>query len=176
MNQETRNTPLDVCRVIGIAVLSDNKVDDREIEALAEMKLGERLGVSAADFRKVLHNLCRGAMFDESGMPNISITELGLISEMAPLLGRDTPADLESVSKLVELMKQADPDLLAEKLLDKERLNAALDRIDDPRLQLWTSCVLVRLVHADKNMDSNEKLLVSHVLNRWGITPEAVAS
>jgi len=176
VNEETRNSPLDVCRVLGIALLSDSKIDDREIEALAEMRIGEKLGVSAADFRKVIHGLCKGALFDDAGRPNASVTELGAISEMAPLLGRETPADRESLARLVELINQADPTLISDQLLDKERLNAALDRIDDPRLQIWTSCVLVRLVRADGNLDSKEKLLVSHILNRWGIKPEAIAS
>ena len=176
MSNETRNTPLDVCRVLGIAILSDNKVDEQEIEALAEMKIGEKLGVSPAEFRKILQGLCKEAMFDESGKPNISITELGLISEISPLLGRDTPADLASVAKLVNLMKRADETLLVDQLLDRKHLDSALDHIDDPRLQLWTSCVLVRLVHADKNVDSNERRLVSYILNRWGIAPESIAA
>jgi hypothetical protein len=175
MSTETRNTPLDVCRILGIAILSDSAVEDQEIEALAEMKVGEKLGVSPAEFRRVLQSLCKEAMFDESGKPNVSITELGLISEISPLLGRETPPDFDSVSKLAGLMKQADATLLADQLLSRKRLDAALDRIDDPRLQLWISCVLVRLVHADKNFDSNERRLVSYVLNRWGIAPEAIA-
>jgi hypothetical protein len=176
MSSETRNTPLDVCRILGIAILSDNKVDDQEIEALTEMKLGEKLGVSPAEFRKVVQDLCKEAMFDESGKPNVSITELGLISEISPMLGSSVAGSRESVTRLVELVKQADETLLADQLLSRKQLDAALDRIDDPRLQLWTSRVLVRLVHAHENPDSNERKLVSYVLNRWGITPEAIAA
>ena len=81
----------------------------------------------------------------------------------------------ESVTKLVELVKQADETLLADQLLSRKQLDAALDRIDDSRLQLRTSCVLVRLLNTHENPDSNERHLVSYVLNRWGIAPETIA-
>jgi hypothetical protein len=69
-----------------------------------------------------------------------------------------------------------DETLLADQLLSWKQLDAALDRIDDPRLQLWTSCVLVSLANAHENVGSNERLQVSYVLNRWGIAPEAIAA
>jgi hypothetical protein len=176
MSNTTENSPLDVCRVIGIALLADNKVDDREIEALIAMHVGNALGVSPAEFRTVVQDLCKGAIIGESGGVNLSITDPDTVFDMAALLGRDTPADAEAVKHLVDLIKGEDPTLLGEKLLDRGNLDAALDRITDPRLQLWTSHVLVRLVNADKDLDANEKLLVSYVLNRWGISPESLTS
>lgn len=176
MTETTHNSPLDVCRVLGIALLADSKIDDREIEALTEMGIGKSLGVSAAEFRKVVHDLCKSAMFDEAGRPTTSVTELGAISEMSKLLGRDTPSDRESVARLLELVNAADPTLVTDQLLDEGRLNAALDRITDPRLRLWTSYVLLRTLRADDVLADKEKVLLRHVFKRWAISPEAMAS
>jgi len=52
MNETTHNSPIDICRVLGIALLADNKIDDREIETLTEMGIGKALGVSSAALRK----------------------------------------------------------------------------------------------------------------------------
>ena len=78
----------------------------------------------------------------------------------------------EAVSRLVDLVYAADPAVLAEKLLDEERINNALDRVDDPQLQLWTCSMLLRLVHADGELHDNEKALLSHIFDRWEISPE----
>ena len=176
LNQESRNTPQDVCRVIAMAMLADNALDDHEVALLAELKVQEKAGISPDDFRDAIHELCKEVMFNEDGTPNVSVTELGLITEILPLLNRELPMDQESVSRLVQLVNRADPTLLGESLLDGERLNAALDRIDDRRLQLWISSMLVRMVHADGELHDNEKLLVSHVLKRWDITPESLSA
>jgi hypothetical protein len=176
MNAETRNTPQDVCRVIAMTLLSDNAIDDQEIGVLAEMKVNEKIGISPSDFRHTLHNVCKEVLFNEDGTPNVSVTELGVITDILPLLGRENPPDMESVSRLVELIQRADPTLLGEKLLEAESLNPILDRIDDRRLQLWTGNILVKLIHADGELHANENLLVSHVLNRWNIPAEALTA
>lgn len=172
MNDTSRNTPLDVCRVIGIALLADNKVDDREVEALTEMGVGKTLGVSPAEFRKLVQDLCKNALIDDSGRVDLPITDLDTILDMTVLLGRETPVDRKAVADLVDLIRQEDPDLLATKMLDRDKLDAALDRITDSRLKLWTAGVLLRLVNADKELDAKEKLFVSYALKRWGITPD----
>lgn len=83
---------------------------------------------------------------------------------------------LESVSHLIDLVYEADPAVLGEKLLDQERIDDTLDCIDDPQLQLWTCSMLLRLIHADGELHDNEKAFLSHVLNRWDIDPQALGS
>lgn len=175
MNATTTNTPTDVCRVIGIALLADNKIDDREVEALTSMGLGKALGISPDQFRSVVQDLCKGALVDESsGRVNVSVTDLDTVRDMTALLGRDRPVDGKAVLELVNLIRQEDPSLLSEKLLDRATLDAALDRVTDPRLRLWTGCVLAHLVHADKDLDAKEKLFISYALNRWGISADSL--
>ncbi len=176
MTQTSRNSPQDVCRVIAMAMLADNDMNDHEIAVLAEMKVHEKAGISPDAFRGAIHELCKEVMFNEDGTPNVSVTELGLITEILPLLNREGSMDMETVSSLVQLVNRADPTLLGESLLDGERLNATLDRIDDRRLQLWIGSVLVRMVQADGELHDNEKILVSHVLKRWDIAPESLGA
>jgi hypothetical protein len=173
MTEVTHNSPLDICRVLAIAMLADSKIDDREIEALTEMGVGKSLGVSAAEFRKLVSDLCKGVMVDEAGRPTASITDLNVISEISTLIGRNAPSDSESVKRLLALVNEADPTLVADQLLDEERLNSALDRITDARLRLWTSYVLLRVLRADGVLAGNEKVLLRHVFKRWNMSPEA---
>jgi uncharacterized tellurite resistance protein B-like protein len=174
MNAEIRNSHHNVCRILSMVLLSDNDLDDREIAALVEMRVHEKMGISPEQFRLTLHGLCGEILLDDDRSAGVSVTDLGQAVEMMGLINRDAPMPLETVSRLVDLVYEADPTLLGEKLLDEERINATLDRIDNPQLRLWTCSMLLRLVHADDELHDNEKALLRHVLNRWGISPEAL--
>lgn len=174
MDQARRNTPQDVCRVIAMAMLADNQMDDQEIAVVAELKVQEKAGISPDDFRGAVHDLCKEILINEDGTPNVSVTELGLITKILPLLNREAPMDLASASRLVQLVNRADPALIGESLLEGNRLDATLDRIDDRRLQLWIGSMLVRMAHANGEAHDNEKILIGHVLNRWNIAPESL--
>lgn len=175
MSVEARNSPQDICRIIAMAMLADNDIDERETALLAELKVTERMGVSPEDFRLAIDRLCNEILVADDGRTTISITELGVITDILPLLDRRSPRDMDALSRLVQLVAHADPALLPAAVLDLESLNETLDRIDDPRLQVWTSSLLVRLVNADGAVHGNERFLVSHVINRWGISPQALA-
>jgi len=176
MNVETRNTPQDVCRILSMALLVDNDLDDSEIAALVEMRVHEKMGVNPEQFRMALHGLCDEILRDDERSAGIAVTDAGQAVEMMSMINRDAPMSLESVSHLIDLVYEADPTVLGEKLLDQERIDDALDGIDDPQLQLWTCSMLLRLIHADGELHDNEKAFLSHVLNRWDIDPQALGS
>lgn len=172
MNVETRNTPQDVCRILSMALLADNDLDDSEIAALVEMRVHEKMGVNSEQFRLALHDLCNEILRDDERSTGISVTDAGQAVEMMGMINRDAPMSLESVSHLIDLVYEADPAVLGEKLLDQERIDDTLDCIDDPQLQLWTCSMLLRLIHADGELHDNEKAFLSHVVNHWDIDPK----
>ncbi|MEI2784047.1 MAG: hypothetical protein V9H25_23615 [Candidatus Competibacter sp.] len=172
MNAEIRNSQQDVCRILSMALLSDNDLDQPEIAELVEMRVHEKLGITPEQFRSTLHDLCDEILRDDDRSAGVSATDPGQAVEMMSIINRDAPMSYEAVSRLVDLVYAADPAVLAEKLLDEERINNALDRVDDPQLQLWTCSMLLRLVHADGELHDNEKILLNHIFNRWEISPE----
>ena len=172
MNAEIRNSQQDVCRILSMALLSDNDLDQPEIAELVEMRVHEKLGITPEQFRSTLHDLCDEILRDDDRSAGVSATDPGQAVEMMSIINRDAPMSYEAVSRLVDLVYAADPAVLAEKLLDEERINNALDRVDDPQLQLWTCSMLLRLVHADGELHENEKILLNHIVNRWEISPE----
>ncbi|RUQ36688.1 MAG: hypothetical protein EKK71_07730 [Candidatus Competibacteraceae bacterium] len=94
-----------------------------------------------------------------------------------PLLGRFSnlivrPMSFDAVAQLIDLIYEVDSMIISETLLDQERIDASLDRIDQPQLQVWTCAMLARLIQADGAVHDNEKAFLSHVLNYWEISPE----
>lgn len=172
MNAEIRNSQQDVCRILSMALLSDNDLDEPEIAELVEMQALEKLGISPEQFRSTLHGLCDEILRDDDRRAGISVMDQEQAIEVMSLINRDAPLSLDAVSHLVDLVYEADPAVLGEKLLDEERINDAIDRIDDPQLRLWTCSMLLRLIHADGELHDNEKALLSHIFNRWEISPE----
>jgi hypothetical protein len=155
-----------------MALLSDNDLDEPEIAELVEMRIHEKLGISPEQFRSTLHGLCDEILRDDDRRAGISVMEPEQAIELMSLINRDAPMSFDTVSHLVDLVYEADPAVLSEKLLDEERIDNAIDRVDDPQLQLWTCSMLLRLVHADGELHDNEKALLSHIFNRWEISPE----
>ncbi len=172
MNAAIRNSQQDVCRILSMALLSDNDLDEPEIAELIEMRVHEKLGISPEQFRSTLHDLCDEILRDDDRRTGISVMDPSQAVEMMSLINRDAPMSFDAVSHLVDLVYEADPAVLGEKLLDEERINNAIDRVDDPQLRLWTCSMLLRLVHADGELHDNEKALLGHIFNRWEISPE----
>jgi len=172
MNAAIRNSQQDVCRILSMALLSDNDFDEPEMAEIIEMRVHEKLGISPEQFRSTLHGLCDEILRDDDRRAGISVMEPEQAIELMSLINRDAPMSFETVSHLVDLVYQADPAVLGEKLLDEERINNAIDRVDDPQLRLWICSMLLRLAHADGELHDNEKALLSHVFNRWEIDPE----
>lgn len=172
MNAEIRNSQQDVCRILSMALLSDNDLDEPEIAEIIEMRVHEKLGISPEQFRSTLHGLCDEILRDDDRRAGISVMEPEQAIELMSLINRDAPMSFDTLSHLVDLVYEADPAVLGEKLLDEDRINNAIDRVDDPQLRLWICSMLLRLVHADGELHDNEKALLSHIFDRWEISPE----
>lgn len=172
MNAEIRNSQQDVCRILSMALLSDNDLDEPEIAEIIEMRVHEKLGISPEQFRSTLHGLCDEILRDDDRREGISVMEPEQAIELMSLINRDAPMSFDTLSHLVDLVYEADPAVLGEKLLDEDRINNAIDRVDDPQLRLWICSMLLRLVHADGELHDNEKALLSHIFDRWEISPE----
>lgn len=171
-NSEVGNSQNDVCRILSLALLSDNDLDDREIAALVETRIQDKTGISPEQFRSTLNDLCHEILLDDDRKAGVSVTDLGQAVEMMSLINRGAPMSFESVARLIDLVYEADSMIISEKLLDEERINATLDRIDNPQLRFWTCAMLTRLIQADDEIHESEKAFLNHVLDRWEISPE----
>lgn len=90
------------------------------------------------------------------------------------LISRGTPMSFDAIAQLIDLVYEVDSMIISDTLLDHERINASLDRIDQPQSQLWTCAMLARLIQADGEVHDNEKAFLSHGLNYWEISPEGL--
>lgn len=161
-----------VYRVLAMGLLADNDLDEREIAALVEERVQDKLGVDPEQFRMVLHDLCGEILTDDARNPGISGLDQSNAIEIMELINRDVPMSLEGASRLIDLIYDSDPELILDNMLDEERIDAALARIDNPQLRLWTVSLLVKLTQIDGEAHENERELLHYVLSRWGISRE----
>jgi len=45
-NVEIQNSQHDVCRILSMALLSDNELDDREVAAMIETRIQDKMGIT----------------------------------------------------------------------------------------------------------------------------------
>ncbi|MBL8251304.1 MAG: hypothetical protein JNK31_06525, partial [Candidatus Competibacter sp.] len=152
----------------------DNDLDDDEIAALVEEQIQDKLGVDPRQFRKVLRDLCGKILVDDERHASLAARDQSDAIEIMELVNRDVPMSLEAASRVVDLIYDSDPDLIFEMMLDEERVDAALARIDDPQLRLWTVSMLAKLIQVDDEAHENERGLLHYILNRWGILRDAL--
>ncbi len=60
------------------------------------------------------------------------------------------------------------------RLVDTVRINAMLDEIDDRDTKLRACAVMLEIFSADREAAGVEWALLSHVMQRWGFTPESL--
>lgn len=175
MTTMTTQTARDaVYQILATGLLADNDLDDDEIATLVEEQVQDKLGIDPGQFRKVLHDLCGEILVDGERHAGLSVLDQRDAVEIMKLVNRDVPMSLEAASRLIDLIYDSDPDLIFEMMLDEERIDAALARIDDPPLRLWTVSMLAKLVQAYGEADEKERGLLHYILNRWGISRDAL--
>ena len=159
----------DVCVILSTALLADGDLDAPELEAVGALHIDTALGVPPERFRSVLHEVCGELLRDDHCGRGLSMLEPECISEALRMLN-EPERRLGSTARLIDLMRQSDPEQLECKLLDPSRIDAALERIVDPAMRLWICAALVQLVNADDELHRNELAIVRHVLDRWEIS------
>ena len=125
-----RNSPEAIGRIFAMAMITDAKVDAREIRAL-----------------------------DESD----AWTTMGLDRQRFAVVARDYLRDLTESSSGDTI-----------RLVDTARINAMLDEIDDRDARLRACAVMLEIFSADREAADVEWALLSHVMQRWGFTPESL--
>ncbi len=62
------------------------------------------------------------------------------------------------------------------RLVDQSRIDAMLDEVQDPEARLRACEVMLNVISADGKALEVERALLSHVLGRWDLTPQALES
>ena len=61
-------------------------------------------------------------------------------------------------------------------LMDRDRIDAVIDSIDDSSMRLKTAHMILAIAKADGQLHDTELALFRHVLSRWGLSLEQLAS
>ncbi|MEI7968616.1 MAG: TerB family tellurite resistance protein [Betaproteobacteria bacterium] len=128
MKTYPRNSPEAMARVIAMAMITDAKLDDRELEIMDHLYLYEVLGLSRTEFSEVVRQYCDDLVGSPGAVP-----------------GR------------VDLM-------------DRDRIDAVIDAIDDPQKRLQTAQMIANVAKADGHLHDAELALFRHVLERWDLS------
>lgn len=144
---------------LSMALLSDNELDDREIAAMIETRIQDKMGITPDQFRSALHQLCEEILLDDGDKAGVAVTDPDQAIEMMVLINRDASMSFDDISQLVDLIYDTDSTVIKATLLDDKRIDETLDRIDNPQLQLWICGMLLYLIKADNVIHENEKSL-----------------
>ena len=169
---EIQNSQHDVCRILSMALLSDNELNDHEVAAMIETRIQDKMGITPDQFRSALHQLCEEILLDDGDKAGVAVTDPDQAIEMMVLINRDASMSFDDISQLVDLIYDTDSTVIKATLLDDKRIDETLDRIDNPQLQLWICGMLLYLIKADNVIHENEKAFLNHVLKHWGITSD----
>ena len=125
-----KNSPEAIGRIIAMAMVTDAKVDAREIRALDESDAWSTMGLDRQRFAVVARDYLRD-------------------------LSESTAGDTI-------------------RLVDITRINAMLDEIDDRDARLRACAVMLEIFSADHEAADVEWAVLTHVMQRWGFTPESL--
>jgi len=60
------------------------------------------------------------------------------------------------------------------RLVDRDRINAIVDLVDDPRKRVEVCEMMLNIAKADGKLDDSELAVFKYILDRWGLTLEAL--
>jgi hypothetical protein len=60
------------------------------------------------------------------------------------------------------------------KLVDKERIDHAIDLIDEPTSRVQVCSMILNIADADGKIDDTELAVFGYILERWGMTLESL--
>ena len=126
-----RNSPEALARLLAMTLITDARLDDRELAAMDRLKLYDLIGMSRLEFSRVVEDYCE------------------------------------------ELLQAGSPDGRVN-LMDRARIDAIVDAIDDPPKRVLAAQMVVNLLKADGRLAETELVLFRHILERWGLSLEAL--
>ncbi|MBL8533124.1 MAG: TerB family tellurite resistance protein [Betaproteobacteria bacterium] len=134
MKTYAKDSPEAMARVLAMTMITDARLDDRELDAMDRLRLYELMGLSREDFSRIVKDYCDD-LLRGGGASNGKID-----------------------------------------LMDRDRIDAVIDSIDDSSMRLKTAHMILAIAKADGQLHDTELALFRHVLSRWGLSLEQLAS
>ncbi len=173
IGEQERNSPEATARILAMMMVTDADLVEIEISTLNEMRMLDLLGIEPHVFRRVLHDYCSELMLVDERRSVLRVLEPGQMGEAMTLIN-DAQHRFRTCARLMTLMREVAPADLNAKLLDVDRIDAALDALDDPHKRVHTCMMMLHLMNADGTLHRNEIALFNHALQRWGMTLESL--
>jgi hypothetical protein len=131
MKAYAKNSPEAISRVLAMMMITDAKLDDREIEILDQLRIFDIVGISRSAFSQVVQDYCGELL--RSGLRDGKI-----------------------------------------RLVDKDRIDAVVDLVDDPKRRAETCGMILNIANADGDIHEAELAVFRYILERWGMTLDSL--
>jgi uncharacterized tellurite resistance protein B-like protein len=131
MKAYAKNSPEAISRILAMMMITDARLDDREIEIMDQLRIFDIIGISRSGFSQVVQDYC-GELLN-GGAHDGKI-----------------------------------------RLVDKQRINAIVDLVDDPRKRVDTCGMILNIANADGKIHDTELAVFGYILERWGMTLESL--
>lgn len=86
MKQYVANSPEAVSRILAMMMITDARLDDREIEILDELRILDIVGISRGDFSQVVQDYCSELMESGAGSGRIRLVDKARIDAAIALV------------------------------------------------------------------------------------------
>jgi uncharacterized tellurite resistance protein B-like protein len=131
MNTYPKDSPQAIARVLAMTMITDARLDDRELEIMDRLGLYDRLGLTNAEFAEVVRDYCDEVV--AAGSPDGKVN-----------------------------------------LMDRPRIDAAADLVQDPRRRMEVAQMMLNIVKADCALHDAELALFRYILGRWNLSFDEV--
>ncbi|HEX9181500.1 MAG TPA: hypothetical protein VF859_13965 [Burkholderiales bacterium] len=86
MKRYPRNSPQAIARVLAMMMVTDGKLDPREIEVLEQLNIYEIVGISRVGFMGVVHDYCSDLLASGNAEGRIRLVDKARIDEVVGLV------------------------------------------------------------------------------------------
>ena len=86
MNDYERNSPEAVARILAMMMITDAKLDDREVEVLDQLRVFDIVGISRNAFAEVVRDYCAELVHDGNADERIRLVDKSRIDRIVDLV------------------------------------------------------------------------------------------
>jgi hypothetical protein len=106
MKTYAKNSPEAIARILAMMMITDAKLDDREIEVMDELRIFDLVGISRSQFSEVVHDYCSELLASNSHEGRIKLVDQARIDRAIDLV--DDPAKRVQVCSMILNIADAD--------------------------------------------------------------------
>jgi uncharacterized tellurite resistance protein B-like protein len=107
MKEYPRNSPEAMARLLAMTMITDARLDDRELEVMERLRLYDLLGLSRADFARVVEDYCEDLLAAGAPDARVNLVDQARVDAVADAID-DPEKRLLAAQMVINILKADD--------------------------------------------------------------------